>query len=135
MSDMVLEMKKMHALDGRYDEPSLAALFMGVNALFCKPAESLLPFVAGNMLENLDLTAEGDENVQRVLFKLLVIPPLLFSFVEWLSWRRFTLTPAETSQMREDLRILETGHRRVSDERKEKLLTTRRLSEEGVNIP
>jgi hypothetical protein len=135
MSDMVLEMKKMHALEGRYDEPSLAGLFMGVNALFCKPAESFLPVVAGNMLDTLDLTSEGDENVQRVLFKLLVIPPLVFSIVEWMSWERFTLTPAETSQMREDLRILEVGHRRMSDEAKEKFLTGRRLSEEGVNIP
>ena len=58
----------------------------------------------------------------------------MFSFVEWLSWRRFTLTPAETSQMRDDLRKLELGHRRMSDEGKEKLLA-RRLSEEGVNIP
>mmetsp|Transcript_26377 Transcript_26377/g.49224 ORF Transcript_26377/g.49224 Transcript_26377/m.49224 type:complete len:111 (+) Transcript_26377:289-621(+) len=94
MSDMVLEMKKMHALDGRYDEPSLAGLFMGVNALFCKPAESILPVVAASTLDTLDLTSEGDEDVQRVLFRLLVIPPLVFSLVQWMSWRRFTLTPA-----------------------------------------
>mmetsp|Transcript_7721 Transcript_7721/g.12247 ORF Transcript_7721/g.12247 Transcript_7721/m.12247 type:complete len:136 (+) Transcript_7721:248-655(+) len=135
MSDMVLEMKKMHALDGRYDEPSLAGLFMGVNALFCKPAESILPVVAASTLDTLDLTSEGDEDVQRVLFRLLVIPPLVFSLVQWMSWRRFTLTPAETNQMREDLRKLEMGHRRMSDEGKEKLLSTRKLSDEGTNIP
>ena len=116
MSDMVLEMKKMHAVEGRLDEASLAALFMGVNALFCKPAESFLPVVAANMLDTLDLTSEGNEDVQRVLFKLLIIPPLVFSFLEWISWSRFTLTPATTSQMREDLRKLESKKHRLSEE-------------------
>jgi len=102
-----LEMKKMHAVEGRQDEASLAGLFMGVNALFCKPAESILPVVAANMLDTLDLTSEGNEDVQRVLFKLLIIPPLVFSFLEWISWSRFTLTPADTRQMREDLQKLE----------------------------
>ncbi len=116
MSDMVLEMKKMHAIDGRQDEPSLAGLFMGFNALFCKPAESILPVVAANMLDPLDLTVEGNADVQRVLFKLLVIPPLVFSFIEWISWSRFTLTPSETSQMRDELRMIELSGRRTSDE-------------------
>lgn len=111
MSDMVLEMKKMHAFEGRHDEASLAALFFGVNALFCKPAESILPVVAANMLDTLDLTSEGNEEIQRVLFKLLIIPPLVFSFLEWISWRRFTLTPAATNQMREDLRKIESKKR------------------------
>lgn len=35
MADMVLEMKRKHANDGRYDEPSVAGLFMGANALLC----------------------------------------------------------------------------------------------------
>lgn len=35
MADMVLEMKRKHARDGRYDEPSVAGLFMGANALLC----------------------------------------------------------------------------------------------------
>jgi hypothetical protein len=115
MSDMVLEMKKMHALDGRQDEPSLAGLFMGFNALFCKPAESILPVVAANMLDTLDLTVEGSADLQRVLFKLLVIPPLVFSFIEWMSWSRFTLTPSETSQMRDDLRTMELSGRRPEE--------------------
>ena len=84
---------------------------LGVNALFCKPAESILPVVAANMLDTLDLTSEGNEDVQRVLFKLLVIPPLVFSFLEWISWSRFTLTPAATNQMREDLRKIESKKR------------------------
>jgi len=115
MSDMVLEMKKMHAAEGRHDEASLAALFMGVNALFCKPAESILPVVAANMLDTLDMSSEGNEDVQQALFKLLIIPPMIFSFLEWISWRRFTLTPAATSQMREDLRKLESRSKRIHD--------------------
>ena len=111
MSDMVLEMKKMHAIQGRHDEASLAALFMGVNALFCKPAESILPVVAANMLDRQDLTSEGSEDVQRILFKLLIIPPLLFSILEWISWSRYTLTPAATNQMREDLVRIESKKR------------------------
>ena len=111
MSDMVLEMKKMHIIEGRHDEASLAALFMGVNALFCKPAESILPIVAANMLDKLDMTSDGSEDVQRVLFKLLIVPPLIFSFLEWISWSRFTLTPTATNQMRDVLRRMESGTR------------------------
>lgn len=118
MSDMVLEMKKMHASEQRLDEPSLAGLFMGVNAVFCKPAESLLPVIAANMLDThfMDLTVEGNEDVQKTLYKLLIIPPLVFSFVEWASWSRFSLSPANTSQMREDLRKFELANRRGSEE-------------------
>mmetsp|Transcript_16064 Transcript_16064/g.44424 ORF Transcript_16064/g.44424 Transcript_16064/m.44424 type:complete len:529 (-) Transcript_16064:148-1734(-) len=116
MSDMVLEMKKMHLAEGRQDEASLAALFMGVNALFCKPAESILPIIAAYMLDKLDLTSDGNEDVQQILFKLLVIPPLVFSVLEWISWRRFTLTPTDTRQMREELRKMESRKRLVSDD-------------------
>jgi Na+/melibiose symporter-like transporter len=35
MADMVLEMKRRHAKEGRHDEPSVAGLFMGANALLC----------------------------------------------------------------------------------------------------
>jgi Na+/melibiose symporter-like transporter len=108
MSDMVLEMKKIHAKDGRLDEPSLAGLFMGMNALFYKPAESILPVVAANMLSHVDFNVEGHEGVQIALFKLLIFPPLVFSILEWASWRRYTLTPQKTSQMREELHSLHT---------------------------
>ncbi|VEU36991.1 unnamed protein product [Pseudo-nitzschia multistriata] len=115
MSDMALEMKRMHLVEGRQDEASLAGLFMGVNALFCKPAQSILPVVAANMLDNLGLTSDGNEDVQRVLFKLLIIPPLVFSFLEWISWRRFTLTPANTSKMRDELRRWDSSINSFSD--------------------
>ena len=104
MSDMVLEMKRMHVSDGRFDEPSLAALFMGMNALFCKPAQSILPVVAASLLGDMDLNSERYEHgVQEVLFQVLVIPPLIFSLLEWASWRRYTLTPAKALQMRAEL--------------------------------
>ena len=35
LADMVLEMKRNHAKQGRSDEPSMAGLFMGANALLC----------------------------------------------------------------------------------------------------
>lgn len=108
MSDMVLERKKMQAKEGRWDEPSLAAMYIGMNALFCKPAESFLPIVAANTLSKLNLRYEGNHQVQSALFKVLVIPPLIFSIVEWISWRRYTLTPQQTNQMREDLKGLPT---------------------------
>jgi ABC-type multidrug transport system fused ATPase/permease subunit len=104
MSDMVLEMKQMHALDGRNGEASLAGLFMGANALFCKPAESFLPIIAAYLLRDLDIASESaDDDVQRVLFKILIVPPLLFSILQWLSWSGYTLTPETTKKMREDL--------------------------------
>ena len=108
MSDMVLEMKRMHISDGRLDEPSLAGLFMGMNALFCKPAESIHPVVAASMLGDMDLNSElYEDGVQEALFQLLIVPPLIFSLLEWASWSRYTLTPAKTSQMREELRLLD----------------------------
>jgi hypothetical protein len=118
MSDMVLQMKHSNASDQRQDDPSLAGLFMGVNALFCKPAESLLPIIAANVLDTHyhDLAVEGSEDVQKSLYKLLILPPLVFSFFQWMSWRRYSLTPDDTQQMREDLRKMELTHRRGSDE-------------------
>lgn len=96
MSDMVMEMKRKRALDGRSDEPSLAGLFMGMNALLCKPMESLLPMVAANVLEQ-------HGNSRESLFNLLVIPPLVFSTLQLLSWSSFDLTPTRTAKMRDEL--------------------------------
>lgn len=73
---MVLEMKRMHVSDGRFDEPFLVALFMGMKALFCKPAQSNLPVVAANRLGDMELNSERYEHgVLEVLFQVLVIPP------------------------------------------------------------
>ena len=107
MSDMVLEMKRKHALDGRFDEPSLAGLFMGANALLCKPMESVLPIVAAFFLEETDFSNnEQSEDARMVLFYLLVVPPLVFSWLQLLSWRKYNLFPERTDRMREELNRL-----------------------------
>ena len=98
MADMVLEMKRMHALEGRMAEPSLAALFMGVNALFCKPMESALPVIAAQVLERTQ-SSEG-------LFYLLVLPPLICSVIQLMAWSYYSLTPSKTAVMRQELQAL-----------------------------
>jgi Na+/melibiose symporter-like transporter len=102
MSDMVMEMKRKHAMEGRYDEPSLAGLFMGANALACKPMESILPILTATVLNR------GDESNQKQnLFYILVLPPLVCSCLQLLAWRRFDLTPKRTVKMRDELKKLD----------------------------
>lgn len=107
MSDMVLEMKRKHAVEGRFDEPSLAGLFMGANALLCKPMESVLPIVSAFFLGKTDFsTNEQSEDAKWVLFYLLVVPPLLFSCLQLLSWRKYNLHAERMDSMREELEEL-----------------------------
>lgn len=107
MSDMVLEMKHKHASDQRMDEPSLAGMFMGANALLCKPMESFLPVVAALVLDDTQFQAEKrSESAQWGLFYLLVLPPLFFSGLQILSWSYYTLIPTKTEKLRSDLRRL-----------------------------
>jgi Na+/melibiose symporter-like transporter len=107
MSDMVLEMKRNHAVEGRLDEPSLAGLFMGANALLCKPMESVLPIVAAYFLGNTDFsTNEQSETAKTVLFYLLVVPPLVFSCLQLMSWRKYNLHTQRMDSMREELEEL-----------------------------
>jgi Na+/melibiose symporter-like transporter len=109
MSDMVLEMKRRHALEGRFDEPSLAGLFMGANALLCKPMESVLPIVAAFFLGRTDFSSNAQsEDARWVLFYLLAVPPLLFSCLQLLSWRKYTLHPERTDRMRKELEKMES---------------------------
>lgn len=98
MSDMVTEMKLDHAKQGRFDV-SFAAMFMGVNALFCKPMESFLPIIAGNVLQD-----EGDS--KHDLFRLLVLPPLCFSVFQLFAWSYFDLTPKRMKTIRRELESL-----------------------------
>ena len=124
MSDMVLEMKRKHYMQGRYNEPSLAALFMGANALFCKPMETLLPIIAASVMESATTTtgtaiqshddgtfAESDmlndTATKKKFFHLLVLPPFFFSIIQLLAWSAFSLTPKRTAAMRQDLRHLQ----------------------------
>ncbi|CAJ1931946.1 unnamed protein product [Cylindrotheca closterium] len=107
MSDMVLEMKRVHASEQRFDQPSLAGLFMGVNALFCKPAAYMLPIIAASSLGDSEISLEesehGSDHVREILFRLLIWPPLMFSILQWIAWRSFTLNPAKTKQIRDEL--------------------------------
>ena len=108
MSDMVLEMKYKHAVDQRYDEPSLAGMFMGANALLCKPVQSLLPVVAAIFLDDTEFQAEKkSESAQWVLFYMLVMPPLFFSGLQILSWSHYTLLPGKADKLRDELRRLQ----------------------------
>jgi len=117
-ADMVLEMKRKHALEGRHKEPSLAGLFLGANALLCKPVESFLPITAATVLQrhanSIAGGAEDDDGgaidsssmKHQSLFYLLVLPPLICSCFQLLAIRRFNLTSARTAKMREELKLL-----------------------------
>ena len=106
MSDMVLEMKHSQTLQGRFDAPSLAGMFMGVNALFCKPTESILPIVTATMLGGTDYENTNSAATRLVLFRLLVFPPLVCSAFQFLVWSRYSLVPERTQQMRIELQSL-----------------------------
>lgn len=105
MSDMVLEMKYKHATERRTDEPSLAGMFMGANALLCKPMESFLPIIAAIFLDDTEFQTEAkSESAQWVLFYMLVLPPLFFSGLQILSWSHYTLLPGKADKLRSELR-------------------------------
>jgi hypothetical protein len=101
MADMVLEMKYKHAVSTRWDEPSLVGLFMGANALMCKPMESLLPIVAAQAMMSTDAA-----QIQHNLFYVLVLPPLLFSILQLLAWKNYDLSILRTNQLRKELQSL-----------------------------
>jgi ABC-type transport system involved in cytochrome c biogenesis permease component len=114
MADMVLEMKCQHAAQGRINEPSLAGMFMGVNALFCKPTESILPIVTATLLgSTTDFTStttiisnnSGTKSTttQTVLYRLLVLPPLICSILQYYVWSKYNLHPQRTQMLRKQL--------------------------------
>ena len=119
MCDMVLEMKHSHSVvQQRKNPPSLAGLFMGVNALFCKPAESVLPIIAASFLgddynndENsgFDNESNGSGSIEAkvVLYRLLVLPPLVCSVLQLAVWSRYSLFPEKTEQLRTELKEYE----------------------------
>lgn len=112
MADMVLELKLDKAQQGRWDEPSLAGLFMGVNALFCKPVESVLPIVTATLLGSTNFHADSQQqqdttSVATVLLRLLVLPPLVCSIFQLWAWSHYNLHPTKTKGMRQEWESIE----------------------------
>eukprot|EP00977_Amphora_coffeiformis_P013582 scaffold3591_cov159-Amphora_coffeaeformis.AAC.5 len=103
LADMVLEMKRKHAKQGRSDEPSMAGLFMGANALLCKPGEAILPMVAANVMELYGSSRQS-------LFYLLVVPPMACSVLQVIAWTSFDLTPHRVATLRRELQEHHNGN-------------------------
>ena len=99
MADMVMEMKHKHGSAGRFDEASLAGLFMGANALVCKPMDAVLPIIAAQALAD-------ESNAQRNLFYVLILPPLVYSCLQFLSWKNYTLEPERSAKLRTELKAM-----------------------------
>ena len=80
--------------------------------------ESVLPIVAALFLGETDFsTNEQSEGARWVLFYLMVVPTLLCSVLQLLSWRHYHLHPERTGQMREELKDLVTSeHNKVDFE-------------------
>lgn len=130
MSDMVAEMKLQQAKAGRLNEPSLAGLLIGANAVCCKPIGALIPVVAAWRLARVGFSTgthktffkvykeAEDENVRLVLYRLLFIPPLVLSIIQLLVWRRYKLGGERAEEVRLELRRLkkeEGGANKRSD--------------------
>jgi len=100
MADMVTEMKYIQIKQDRMNESSLAGMFMGANALMCKPMDSLLPIIAAWGLDragfavNLeeDSGAEISNAEQWTLFYLLIGPSLIFSPLQHYIWDNYDLS-------------------------------------------
>jgi len=102
MSDMITELKRDHLANGRFDEPSVAGMFMGMNALLCKPMESVLPVIAATVLDG----KEGSSRAST-LYLLLVMPPMVCAVLQLISWNSYNLAPQKTAQIRQQLKELE----------------------------
>jgi hypothetical protein len=63
--------------------------------------ESLLPIVAAQAM----MSANAAQ-VQRNLFYVLVLPPLLFSGLQLLAWKNYDLSILRTNQLRKELQSL-----------------------------
>jgi len=116
MADMVLEMKVQQKRQRRSNEASLAGLFMGMNALFAKPMESFLPFIAGRALgsysdfehqESTGSSSSSSTATMQVLYYLLILPPIVFGLVQLIAWRNYDLTPPKVKLLKEELKELE----------------------------
>ncbi|OQR82998.1 hypothetical protein ACHHYP_15208 [Achlya hypogyna] len=92
MSNMHKELSLHRLHTGRGLVPSSSAMFMGLNAVFCKPMDSLLPILAATQLDAAGYqTDKSSPRVADTMVHLLLFPPLLLSGIQLWSWRRYTL--------------------------------------------
>ena len=110
MADMTIEMKYNQLKQQRTNEPSLSGMFMGANALMCKPMDSFLPIIAAwtlyqagfssnlnpllgvnDMNEILDHPASDTRKIEWTLFYLMIGPSLIFSPLQFYIWRNYDL--------------------------------------------
>jgi len=72
---------------------TLSAMVMGSNALFTKPGESLAPMLGWAIINSNPAhdPSSPDPELQKLLFRCLVIGPLVVVSAQLLLWSRFTL--------------------------------------------
>ena len=118
MADLTMFLKYKQAKQGHMDD-SFAGLIFGINAIFCKIALMALSIVAAWSLARVGFSTgthtrffkihknNSDEvEVRQVLYRLLVIPPLLMSSVQLLIWRFYNLASARAEEVRLELKRL-----------------------------
>ena len=124
MADMTIEMKYNQFKQQRINEPSLSGMFMGANALMCKPMDSLLPMIAAWTLDRAGFTANENplvdvhnaneslndptsasdtNNIEWTLFYLMIGPSLVFSPFQFYMWRKYDLNDARIKTMKTEL--------------------------------
>ena len=95
MSNMNEELCVQRITEGTNNAASSAAMFMGMNALFCKPMDSFLPIIASRILHSAGYNSNTDvksgEKLQTAFVQLLVLPPLLLGVIQLFSWKNYTL--------------------------------------------
>jgi len=111
MADLSLEVKYAHTTSrtGTSTEPSVAALLLGINTIFCKPVKYLFSVMAQNILHN-------ESGSPTDAFHLLIATPMICSCLQLIFWRKYGLTPERVSSMRDELqRALDDDGRSSSD--------------------
>lgn len=94
MADMALEIKHKRATRGNV-EPSVAALLLGLNALFCKPMKHVFVIAAKTVLHRSGSRVNA--------FLLLISIPMVCSLLQLFFWSGYGLTPRRVLSMREEL--------------------------------
>ncbi|KAH9119475.1 hypothetical protein LEN26_011634 [Aphanomyces euteiches] len=112
MSHMNKELTLQRYRAHRFNDPSAAGMFMGLNAVFCKPMDSFLPIVAAKWLDNAGFhTDEMSYSVQTALFHLLVVPPLVMGAFQYWSWSRYTLNQTTLKRIQAEIDELQLDNK------------------------